>query len=116
MATYRGQCHCGAVSYNVTTEIGEVMECNCSICRRVGWKMAFVDADQFELLSGSDALEDYQFGRKHIHHAFCRTCGVRSYGWGGTESGDTMYMINVRCLDDFDFADLPVNAYDGASL
>ena len=29
---------------------------------------------------GQEALSDYQFGRKNIHHLFCKHCGVKSFG------------------------------------
>ncbi|HVH07755.1 MAG TPA: GFA family protein, partial [Myxococcota bacterium] len=34
MPTYHGSCHCGDVRYDVTLDLGEVVECNCSICSR----------------------------------------------------------------------------------
>ena len=114
--TYRGHCHCGAVQYDVTANIENVLECNCSICRATGWQLTFVAADQFTLVSGEEALVDYQFANKHLHHTFCGTCGVRSFSSGPTEDGSTMYAVNTRCLDGFEVGDLPVNQYDGAAL
>src|SRR5262249_43928156 len=71
--TYEGSCHCGAVRYEVTMAPPEkAFACNCSICSRAGWLLAFVPEETFRLVSGESALEDYQFGKKHIHHYFCR--------------------------------------------
>lgn len=116
MTTYHGGCHCGAVAYEVELELGTVTACNCSICSRAGWLLAFAPAAAFTLRQGQDALRDYQFGKHHIHHQFCTTCGVRSFSWGTTQDGSTMYSINVRCLDGVDAESLPVERYDGASL
>ncbi len=116
MATYNGSCHCGAVTYKVTADIDNVLECNCSICNRAGWRLTFVNADQFELLSGEDRVTDYQFAKKHLHHPFCNVCGVRAYSWGPSEDGSTMYAVNTRCLEGFDASAVEVNQYDGASL
>lgn len=33
---YKGSCHCGAVAFEVEGEIGQVIDCNCSICSRKG--------------------------------------------------------------------------------
>ena len=92
------------------------MECNCSICRAVGWQLSFVAASQFELQAGEQQLTDYQFGKEHLHHPFCRRCGVRAFSWGDGEDGQLMYAVNTRCLDGFDSGGVPVNQYDGASL
>src|ERR1700753_489673 len=79
-ATYQGSCHCGNVRYSVDADLsGEMLTCNCSICQRTGSALAFVPAPQFKLERGDDALTDYQFGKKRIHHLFCKTCGIRSF-------------------------------------
>lgn len=113
--SYTGGCHCGAVRYTVRAALEGVVACNCSICSKAGWLLTFVPAENFTLEQGADALTDYQFAKKHIHHLFCKTCGVRSFGWGTGPEGAKMYSINVRCLDDVDSSALPVHNYDGAS-
>jgi len=43
MRTYHGSCHCGAVTFTITTdEITKGCRCNCSICRRRGSVMSDV--------------------------------------------------------------------------
>jgi hypothetical protein len=116
MKTYQGGCHCGKVRYEIQADITSVMACNCSICARAGWLLTFVPAAQFKLLSGEDALSDYQFGRKHIHHQFCSTCGVRSFSRATTSDGRDMRAVNVRCLEGLDFGSLPVKQVDGKSI
>ena len=115
--TYRGSCHCGAVRYEVTmAPPAKAMTCNCSICSRTGAMLVFVPQSAFRLVAGDDATSDYQFGKKHIHHRFCRTCGIRSYATGTAGDGSTMYAINLRCLEDFDEHAVPTEMFDGASL
>jgi hypothetical protein len=116
MTKHNGSCHCGAVRYEVELEIGDVISCNCSICRRTGALLAFVGEGAFSLQQGEDALQDYQFNRHVIHHLFCKTCGVRSFGRGVAPDGSKMVAINVRCLDGVDLDALKLQRYDGASL
>src|SRR5436189_6090671 len=86
--SYQGSCHCGAVRYEVTMAPPEkAYACNCSICLRAGWLLAFTPAGAFRLLAGESELADYQFGKRHAHHVFCRTCGVRSFSRGTDGSG-----------------------------
>ncbi len=113
--TYRGSCHCGAVTYEVSMDLQAVISCNCSICRRTGTLLAFVPGDQFKLLSGEGALTDYQFNKQVIHHLFCSTCGVRSFARGTDREGKPTAAINVRCLDGVDLEQVKVHHYDGAS-
>ncbi len=115
--TYEGGCHCGAVRYRVTMAAPtKATTCNCSLCARAGWLLAFTPAAGFELLQGEAQLRDYQFGGKTLHHRFCETCGVRSFSAGPSPDGTQWVSINLRCLDDFDVADLPLESFDGAAL
>jgi hypothetical protein len=113
--TYTGSCHCGAVRYEVTmAPPAKVYACNCSICSRAGWLLAFAPASDFRLLAGESELVDYQFGKKHLHHLFCRVCGVRSFSRGVGHSGPTV-ALNARCIDGLDATKLPTELFDGAS-
>jgi hypothetical protein len=114
--TYQGGCHCGKVRYEVESEIGQVVACNCSICGKTGSLLFFAPAEKFRLLSGQEALSDYQFNKHRIHHLFCTTCGIRSFARGAGPGGTEMIAVNARCLDDVDPAAFPVRNFDGKSL
>jgi hypothetical protein len=113
---YLGSCHCGSVRFEVQTDLQTVMQCNCSICSRAGYLLSFVPAEHFKLLSGEGAQKDYQFNKKRIHHLFCTTCGVRSFGHGKGPDGSEMFAINVRTLDGVDLDALQVKKVDGRAL
>lgn len=114
--TYTGGCHCGRVRYEATTDPGQAIACNCSICSKHGLWLTFVKPQQFKLVCGIEALADYQFNKHVIHHVFCRTCGVESFARGKTKDGKDMFAINVRCLDGVDIAQLSPKPFDGRSL
>jgi len=99
--TYQGGCHCGAVRYEVTTDLAQVITCNCSICSKSGTILTFVPEEQFVLKSGEDVVTDYQFNKKNVHHFFCKVCGIKAFGRGTGAEGKKMAAINVRCLDNF---------------
>lgn len=114
--TYEGGCHCGTVRYRVTLALDPVISCNCSICSKTGTLLAFAPAASLELLRGADALADYQFGKKRIHHLFCTRCGIRSFARGVGRSGEPTVAVNVRCLDGVELDALPTRKFDGRSL
>lgn len=113
--TYTGGCHCGAVRYTVTTDLAQVVECNCSHCSKKGFLLTFVPADQFRLETREEALTEYRFNTHKIAHLFCKTCGVQAHGQGEGPGGVKMAAVNVRCLDGVDKASLTVTQVDGAS-
>jgi|SRR5664280_209172 len=115
--SYAGGCHCGKVRYNVKLDLGgPVISCNCSMCGRAGTLLTFVPAQEFTLLSGEESLTEYQFNKRHIHHLFCRVCGIKSFARGAGPDGTPMVAINTRCLDDVNLDQLKVTKYDGKSL
>ncbi len=113
--TYTGGCHCGKVRYEVTTDLGMVISCNCSICSKKGYLLAFVPESAFRLLSGKDATTDYLFNKHVIHHRFCSACGIESYANGTDPKGNAMVAINVRCLDGVEPDALTITKFDGRS-
>lgn len=114
--THEGGCHCGAVRYRVAgLDLSKpVISCNCSMCGRSGTLLAFVPAASFTLLSGEDALTDYQFNKKVIHHVFCKVCGIKPFARGQGPGGE-MAAINVRCLEGVELEGLTVQSVDGKS-
>lgn len=115
--SYTGSCHCGAVAFTVAADApGEAMACNCSICRRKGFLLTFVPADQFTLDSGADKLIDYHFHKHVITHQFCRICGTQAFAKGKGPDGSAMQAINLRCVPEVDLDALSIRQFDGASL
>ena len=111
MRTYTGGCHCGAVRFEVTTDLARVTECNCSICARKGYLHCIVPPEQFRLLAGEEALATYRFGTRTARHHFCRTCGIASFYV--PRSHPDHVDVNVRCLDGVDVEALRVESFDG---
>jgi hypothetical protein len=113
---YTGGCHCGAVRFEVEMAIDKAISCNCSICTKRGHLLAFAPDQNFKLLRGEEALTDYQFGKKSIHHYFCKICGVGAFGKGAMPDGTLMRAINIHCLDNVNAEQFTVMPYDGKSL
>ena len=114
--TYQGGCHCGRVRYEATSDLAQVVDGNCSICIKRGALWTFVKAPQFKLLRGEDALTDYQFGQKRIHHLFCASCGIGSFSRGLAPNGEATFAVNVNCLDGVDASSLKLTPFDGKNM
>ena len=109
--TYEGGCHCGRVRFRVTADLDRVTYCNCSLCGMKGFLHLIVPPQQFECLSGEDALATYQFNTKVAKHTFCKHCGVHPFYV--PRSDPDKIDVNVRCLDGVDIAALPIKEFDG---
>jgi hypothetical protein len=116
MQTHQGSCHCGKVTFEFKGDLKEVVSCNCSICQRKGTLLTFIPDADFTLKSGADYLTDYQFGKKRIHHTFCKVCGVQSFASAQMPNGAKMKAVNARCIDNVDLKKFTIKEYDGKSL
>ena len=110
---YAGSCHCGAVRFEIETDLTEATECSCSICTKKGALHHRVPPERFTLVAGRDALALYQFGTKKAKHWFCKHCGMHPFG--NPRAAPDMVIINIRCLDDYDAekANIEVRTFDG---
>lgn len=73
--------------------------------------LAFVPATSFHKTAAAGSETTYLFNKKHIHHNFCTTCGVQSYG----QSGD-MVAVNLNCIEDLDTETLTIKKVDGKNF
>jgi hypothetical protein len=113
---YKGSCHCGRVAFEAEGEIGQVLACNCSMCRRKGSLLWFIPKAQFRLTTPDANAATYLFNKDVIRHRFCATCGIHPYAEAKDRQGNPMAAINARCLDGVDAEKLDVKHFDGASL
>ena len=111
MQSWEGGCHCGRVRFRVSGDLTGVSDCNCSVCTKKGFLHLIVPPEQFELLSGEDAIETYQFNTGTARHMFCRHCGIHSFYV--PRSDPDKIDVNVRCLDGIDLTSIDIKPFDG---
>ncbi len=80
--TATGSCLCGGIRYQVRGELGAMVACHCSRCRKANGS-AFqavvpVATDGFELLAGAELLAGYE-SSPGVHRMFCRRCASPLY-------------------------------------
>ena len=120
---HEGSCHCGRVAFDVEGDIGDVIDCNCSLCRRRGGLLWFVPREALVLKTPEGDLSTYTFNRHHIRHHFCAVCGCATFSDSpafepdGEWDGQTRRIcVNARLLAGIVAEDLPVDVIDGKHL
>ena len=101
---FKGQCHCGAIRVELTTERqpgDQVLgACQCSFCRKHNAR-AFSDPKAHVTLTVGDPqhLQRYSFGLRTSDQIICRRCGV--YVAMTLTDGDRVWsVVNIDTLDD----------------
>jgi hypothetical protein len=81
------------------------------MCAKKGFLHLIVAPEQFELLSGKDALTTYTFNTGVARHTFCANCGIHPFYV--PRSDPDKIDVNVRCLDGVDIGSLTIGQFDG---
>ncbi len=75
---YKGQCLCGAISYEVDTISGEIGHCHCNMCQKFHGAafstFAETQSQYFRWLAGEEHLKTYQ-ASNGTQRQFCDCCG-----------------------------------------
>jgi hypothetical protein len=113
--TYSGSCHCGAVQFRVTADLGKGGgRCNCSICTKVGQIGGLVKPEAFQLISSEENLSSYEWASRTSQRYFCKRCGVHCFARGHLDVlGGDYVSVNYNCLDGVELRDLPIIYWDG---
>ena len=106
-----GQCHCGAVSFEIEHAPEFLLECNCSICRRLATRWAYSDKVPIRLNVPEGHTRAYVWGDKMLAFHSCNTCGCTTH-WASLT--DDKFAVNCRLCPPDQTRDLRVRHFDGA--
>jgi hypothetical protein len=110
----RGECNCGAVAFEIRTDLSGVFVCHCSICRRStgsnGIAVVVVDNAAFRWVRGEDRIATWKKPGADWQKWFCRVCGSplpgandesRMFVPAGliTEGGDALRVVHHVWVD-----------------
>jgi hypothetical protein len=111
-------CHCGGVKLKLASPPTEAAECNCSICRKLAWTLAYYAPAQVQRLTPPEREDRYMRSDMNeppclaVHR--CKTCGIATH-WQSLDPNLDRMGINVRLVEGIDPDALPRRFIDGAS-
>ena len=103
-------CVCGAVRLAITRAPDELVDCNCSICRRYGALWAYYSLKDVIVPSG--LTDTYLRGPKKIEFHRCKICGCVTH-WSPRDQRDEMG-VNARLMEPAVVARARIRHLDGA--
>ena len=92
---YKGGCMCGAVRFEISGPLRNVVYCHCSQCRKLHGtpfaSNAGVESKHFKFISGEDQLTGYEMVPGLVK-SFCKHCGSPIMGRNAKQPD----MIRIR--------------------
>jgi hypothetical protein len=105
-----GSCHCGNVHIELPSRPEWVAACNCSLCRRLAWRVAYYPPEQVKISGETTA---YIWGDRMIGIHHCAICGCGTH-WQTLGQDFGKMGINARLIDGFDEESIEVRKFDNA--
>lgn len=115
MSELKGSCHCGAIKVTVPGPPGEILKCNCSLCRKTGWIGGYWHPKRVAITADPELLNSYVQGDRTITFRSCARCGTATH-WTPLSAPPDRMGVNMRLFDPEDWVHLPVRKVDGASF
>jgi hypothetical protein len=118
LKTFKGSCHCGAVSYEADLDLSRgTGRCNCTFClKNRAWGI-YIKPDAFRLAPGSEEGVSYLKNPQAPVKYHCGRCGVLTHGRVDADyMGGAFVCIFVTTLDDVSPEELlsgPIRYSDG---
>ena len=109
-----GTCHCGAIRIEVPEPPQELIDCNCSICRRYGALWAFYGAGTVQVIGHPENTTEYVWGQKTIRTLRCRTCGCVTHWEPLHPEPNGKLGVNMRNFDPDMLGPVLTRRFDGA--
>lgn len=108
----KGNCRCGAVTYEYNDSPEFAISCNCSTCRRLGTRWIYTE---IENVTFSDA-PTIRFTHSDEELAFhsCPTCGATSHWISTDPENRNRIAVNLNLAELDVIKSVPLRHFDGA--
>ena len=103
-------CVCGAVRLAITRAPTEVLDCNCTMCRRYGVLWAYYSPKDVIVPSG--LTDTYMRGAKLSKFHRCKICGCVTH-WAPLDKTRDRMGVNARLMEPEILARARVRRFDG---
>lgn len=113
MKTYQASCHCKRIKFEAKLDVSQgIHKCNCTYCYKTKYLKVFTKVDNLRLISGEQDMSNYHaspssWPEGHIHHYFCKNCGVQVFSKGFLEMNKEpftgwFYAVNLATVDNIE--------------
>ena len=103
-----GSCHCGAVTIRLAERPSQLADCNCSLCRKLGWRLVYGSSVDMTIDGPLERYVRHDMDEPTLAVMRCATCGIATHWEPLGEPPHARIGVNANLLED--------GALDGASM
>ena len=108
-------CHCGRARIRLPRKPDSVIQCNCTLCTKTGFRGVYFAPEEVAIEGEFDAYIRSDLKQAYLANHRCKTCGVLTHWTLLGEPPHKRMGINARLLDEAVVEDLPIKHVDGRS-
>ncbi len=114
-AAITATCHCGRATITLPRKPELVVQCNCSLCTKTGFRGVYFKSDELEIAGEFDSYVRADLKQPFLANHRCRTCGVLTHWTPLADPPHERMGVNSRLLDEAVLDGVPVKDVDGRS-
>ena len=114
-AAITATCHCGQARITLPRRPDEILECNCSLCSKLGWRGVYGTSAELAIEGDFDGYVRKDLSEPMIRILRCAECGTTTHWEPLTAPPHERMGVNARLIDPELLAGVPVQANDGRS-
>ena len=92
-----GSCHCGNISFHISEQPAALVDCNCTLCRRIGALWGHISIAAATITADQDATITYIQGDRSLAVHSCRACGCTTH-WENLRPDESDHMAVICAL------------------
>lgn len=108
-------CHCGRASIRLSRAPDHVVQCNCSLCQKTGFKGIYYSSAELVVEGEFDSYVRADSNPPALRLHRCVHCGVATHWTPLSDPPHQRMGVNARLLDPEILAEVPVREADGRS-
>jgi hypothetical protein len=108
-------CHCGRATIRLPHKPEFVIQCNCSLCTKTGFRGVYYPSDELVIEGEFDSYVRSDLDKAYLANHRCRTCGILTHWTPLGEPPHERIGVNARLIDESELEDVPVKQVDGRS-
>lgn len=112
MKIYSGACHCGQVGFEITESPKYLVDCNCSICRRLAPLWGHIQTESFKRTGEGQTIK-YTHGDRTLVIHTCSRCGCTTH-WESLITENNRMAVNFRMCKAGTTDAFQIRRFDGA--
>ena len=108
-------CHCGRVTIRLPRTPDQVVQCNCSLCTKTGFRGVYFSSDKLNVAGEFDSYVRADLKQPYLATHRCKSCGIVTHWTPLSEPPHDRMGVNARLIDPAALEGVPVEEVDGAS-